>query len=306
MKKTPLVILLTLALTAVCPAEIEFDSFRQTYSPGPASLGFTVTNELEEAAVLSVSAYVYPEGLSSYLDAPPQYWEVELEPGQSEHFDLDFTLSDIAEAGTHIVSVEVSGNYTDFAEAEFTVVGTLKPLSINVVACTPPCDSYTSAFLLSESPVMIEVLNSEGASLEGRVIMPSGESEDLSFFQDAAVLALPEAGDYVVEVTASKGGYKEDTQTLEIAALEELPEVIKDMPCNADGVCNGEETRQNCPQDCLPGEQGELVSSGEGPETGIEPGDSKSPGAGGPDWGIITIAAILIVLIALMLYQRRK
>jgi|GEM_PF-7086007 len=308
MKKSFLAIISVFALAAACSAEITFDSFQQTYSPGSVSLGFTITNDLDEAAILSVSAYAYPEGLPSYLDAPPQYWDVELQAGQSEHFSVDFTISDIAEAGTHILSVEVSGNYTDFAEGEFTVVGTLTPLSINVVACTPPCDTYTSAFLLSESPITIEVLNSEGSMLEGRVTTPSGTSEDLSFFQDAAILTLSEAGDYFVEVTASKDGYKEDTQTLEIAVLEKLPEVIKDMPCDADGVCNGEETRQNCPQDCLPGEQGELVGAPEEAEAGAgvdEPTPGTGPDSGG-DATILIVAAVLIILLALMLYQRRR
>lgn len=299
-----LVVLALLCLVSLSSADITFDPIEPLYSPGPVSFGFTVTNPTDSEVSIEVSAISYPEGKPSYLDAPPVYWTIELEPGASEHLSLDFTLSEVADSGTHILDVQTIGDYSDFAETEFTVVRTLKTFNMNLVACIDPCESYTTAFLLAESPIRIQALNSENSFLEGKVTTPSGAIEDISFFQDTAMLPLLEVGDYVLRVTATKTGYATDERTLEISVLEELPEVIEDKPCNTNGICDPTENPADCPEECadeLDGIGGEVKN---GQAVVIE--QPSEGAAAGIDWMLVLIVIVLIIIVAVVLSSRRR
>jgi len=298
---------LVIILVAQASAAITFDTLKSSYGPGEVQFGVTVINPLTAATTITISALAYPEASPSALDFPPSFWEIELAPGASQHILVNGTIYDTAEAGRHLLSVEVSGDYSEYEEAAFTVTGTLKTFDATLVACVYPCESYSTVYLLNESPLIsLLVLNGETATLRGSITDPNGGVSELSFFNGGASFPVITSGTYNVSVTASAQGYKTEEMELSVIVLEKLPEVTIYKPCNADGVCNGVETRQNCPMDCLPEEQGELVTAADANGTASDSvAASQGKKAGGLDM-VWVLALVFVALIAIVFWNSRR
>ncbi len=58
-------------------------------------------------------------------------------------------------------------------------------------------------------------------------------------------------GNYSLWVFVSKEGYFDEKIEKTFAVLDAPVEIKSSLVCNANGKCEGEETAQNCPQDCL-------------------------------------------------------
>lgn len=294
--------------------DVSFKGVEKNYSPGRASISLTITNTLSENSDIVVSSYIAPKDYPGYPDAPPGTWDLNLSPGQIKTLDLSFTVSDTAEAGTHLIVVGIEGDESASFVEEFEVIGTLIPMDIYLLACSGQCDSYTSVFLLNESPIKLSVGGPEGTRYEATARLPSGAVRTLDFSGGDAILPIDEPGDYTIRAIASKPGYKGDEDIIDIKVIETLPEVITDMPCNADGLCNGEETRQNCPMDCLSGEVGPLAKQITDSQSGAvsqpqnsEKGKTLPDQADGGGAGIIPILilGVIILIVAVLINNNR-
>jgi len=62
-----------------------------------------------------------------------------------------------------------------------------------------------------------------------------------------------QVGSHTLEVTASKEGYKNVSESISFAVIERHANITDTSKCNADETCDPEENHQTCPQDCASG-----------------------------------------------------
>ena len=118
-------------------------------------------------------------------------------------------------------------------------------------------------------------------------------------------------GKYVLDVTASKTGHKNETRSMRFFVINEPAKPVNAVICKADGICSGRENHSNCPQNCPPDEKdGVCMSKSDGvcdPDCyeGVDPDCAKKPDAGLVQY--LPYAALpMILVIAYAAHRRRE
>ncbi len=226
-----------------------------TYGPGDqVNLSFSITNEYDDKTNFSVESYLaYP-----WLPTSPSVRLLELGAGESITISEPFTVQETSESGdyTFYVTLFFNGTETEQENVTFVVSGTLDTFDrIYARTCSDlECDKVRTVFLLGEK-AYLEVFNSEDAELAGDVIYPDGGTSGLSFTGGFAMIDIEPAGDYLVNLTASREGYMTESWMRRFTVIPEDIEFGDENVCVPDGECEGDENHQNCPQDCLPEEE---------------------------------------------------
>ncbi|MBN2043196.1 MAG: hypothetical protein JW754_05320 [Candidatus Aenigmarchaeota archaeon] len=233
---------------------IDIDEISGTYYPGDSvNLSVSITNEYNETKSFLVETFViYPR-----TPPKPSLKSFEIVSGKTIFFNENFIVHETIDSGEYFYQVMVFDNETEAERknVSFRVSGTLDTFDdIYARTCSDlECDGVQTVFLVGEK-AYLEVFNSEDAELAGDVIYPTGHNNGLSFTGGFAMIDIDPPGDYIVNITASKDGYKTKSWLNMFSVMNEEPEFINDNVCAPDGKCSGEENHQNCPQDCLPAE----------------------------------------------------
>jgi len=260
-KKILLIVFVSILLMQIslasAAAAVEIEPLYDIYNSGDSvDLSATVTNNFDIE-----KTFIIEQGLIQPEIAPyPVVEEVTLPSGGSiTVWGLSFTVGNITDSGEYTYYVKVLENDVEIekAEATFEVIGTLKTFdNLDSRFCEDSsCNILRGAFLINESPIYIKVFDFEGARLEGKRTNPEGSVKELRFENDISEIDFNLAGEYIVEITASKEGYQTATFEKEFTIIEKLNEVIAEGACNSDDICDEIENYANCPQDCSSGSE---------------------------------------------------
>ncbi|OYT57873.1 MAG: hypothetical protein B6U68_01170, partial [Candidatus Aenigmarchaeota archaeon ex4484_14] len=135
---------------------------------------------------------------------------------------------------------------------------------------------------LEEFNVVLKVCNSSSCQEQSKIFV-QGEDIYLNYSSDVenleinATLTLPDKtikeitiptsikaeqiGTYILEVTASKDGYKTQTLSTQFGVIEKEAEIREESSCFVNNKCEPElgENYNTCPQDCAAPEEGKLL-----------------------------------------------
>ena len=95
----------------------------------------------------------------------------------------------------------------------------------------------------------------ENPIISASLTYPDGTKQDITL---PTSITATQIGTYDINIIASKEGYKNITKEEQFGVLQKQIGIMSAQgfndasTCNADGVCNGNENKQNCPQDCPP------------------------------------------------------
>jgi hypothetical protein len=121
---------------------------------------------------------------------------------------------------------------------------------LSVVACDDlECSNVKQVFLLAEERAVIKAFDFEDASLSGSLTLPDDSIVPLVFIEGAAVVNLSLPGLHTAVVTAEREGFADAEETVLFNVLEEDFQ-LSAPACNADGLCDPEESSEACPSDC--------------------------------------------------------
>jgi len=190
----------------------------------------------------------------------PSVEEFDLAPGQkSKAFNFEMTVGKLMPEGLWRVEVEVrdeNNNLITESYKEFKVIGTKKPIEANVNICADrSCSERKAVFVENETAYIKLDSPLTDLDISSTIKDPSGKIENIIFENNLAVYSLKNAdeGSYSLWINLSKEGYLNQKIERNFAVLNAPAEIQSVSICNADGKCEGEENKQNCPQDCLSG-----------------------------------------------------
>ena len=95
----------------------------------------------------------------------------------------------------------------------------------------------------------------ENPTISASLTYPDGTNQEIAL---PSLIDASQIGTYELMVIASREGYKTITKKEQFGVIETPTKTLGIMGindasnCNADGMCNGNENNQNCPQDCPP------------------------------------------------------
>ncbi len=163
-------------------------------------------------------------------------------------------------------------------------IDTMPSFSLNISVCeSSSCPQQSRTFVLGDT-LRLSYAPETGISVASALIGPNGNRGPISL---PTSLELKQPGNYRVEATASKQGFKNMGSSVTFAVLERGPEIRDARMCNADGTCGAGEDFQNCPQDCPRAEAN---------------GAPKR----GADWALYIMIIAAVSLVAVFLFKKRR
>lgn len=174
-------------------------------------------------------------------------------PYSGEHRFL--TVDDTVESQQCAALLIVTAPTERTLRENFTIFG-MPRVHLNVNACSDAACNQPSRVFRTGTPVFFiaSAVDDYGVELTPiffATLTSSNGSEQRVVFSRVGNLTLTPARDsYILVVQASLAGYITDTQSLQFAVADTVPPVTDASRCNANGVCDADETPQLCPQDC--------------------------------------------------------
>lgn len=175
-----------------------------------------------------------------------QYQEVQVSPSKPlQDTYASFSVSSSLEPQVCEAKVEVLLP-VHLVEKRTFEISALPTLPMNVDTCKDAeCRMPMAVFFKGES-VFIKYAPEVDAAVV-TFTLPDKSKQQLSAQSPFVATQL---GTYVVDIAASKQGYKPVTKRLEFAVITGGGAIASRSVCNGNGVCDANENSQACPQDC--------------------------------------------------------
>jgi len=174
----------------------------------------------------------------------------------TETINVSETITEDLRNGNYsfIVSLtnEVQINVYDSVTLDFRVEGLPEEFGIELYACEDEnCTEKSRIFILNDDVYLNYTSKIDNLSIEATLTYPDKAiiEIDIPYAMDAEQI-----GTYTLDVTASKEGYKNASESIYFAVIEKHANITDASECNADGTCDPQENYQNCPQDCASGQ----------------------------------------------------
>ena len=166
-------------------------------------------------------------------------------PFKEEYVYLDVTEDIDPQNCIAIASIIEPSEITE--EKEFEIV-TKPSFEVNLLFCKDQsCTKKSKTFLKNEEVSLDYKSDVENVVVEAILTSPTKTEKQLTL---PTSIATDQIGTYELEMTASREGYKTITKKEQFAVIEKEAEIQVVSICNVNGVCDGNENSQNCPQDC--------------------------------------------------------
>lgn len=130
----------------------------------------------------------------------------------------------------------------------FTVEDTKEEMEISIETCKDrSCSEESKVFVQDENVYLFYSSDADNPSVTATLTHPDGTTRTLNLPES---VRAEQIGTYVLDVTASKQGYKTASVKEQFGVIEKEAEIRSESACNGNGVCDQGENWQNCPQDC--------------------------------------------------------
>jgi len=228
-------------------ANLKIDVYvKPVVSPGDSEFFWYNITSTESTAVTYAPSVSCPDAPVAEI----QYLQAEVTPSKPIRDTYrSFSVSPALEPQTCEAKVEILTPVHLIENRTFRI-NTLPSLAVEIETCKDAeCKMSNSVFLEGESVYINYSQLPSGSIVSMFLRLPDSSEQQL---QIGSPTKLTQNGTYVVRLTASKEGYKPATARLEFAVIESAAHIESESVCNSDGLCRGNETVQNCPQDCKP------------------------------------------------------
>ena len=133
-------------------------------------------------------------------------------------------------------------------EKEFKIE-TTPSFQFNLQYCKDEfCVEKTKVFVLNNNIYLNYNSDAKNLEITANLIYPNKTEKKIIL---PTSIKAEQVGNYELEITAKKDGYKTINKKDMFGVIGERVEIQSASICNADGKCLGNENAQNCPQDCL-------------------------------------------------------
>ena len=225
-----------LLLACLLPVEVaqatgfSLETAQQIYKPGDAIL---ITADLHSDWEFEVDVVLECLLTSQTKIASDRlvYYDVTLGAGESKTVTLyQINVTEDFPADEYTVSVRLIED--DIIEEErdvtFLVEDTLKQMPFAVNLCKDEeCEYESSVFIQGDSIYVGYESPITGIQVAGSISFPDGSKENITL---PTVVQVAETGSYVLQVTASKKGYKSETGEIDFAVIEQEPVIPVKKP----------------------------------------------------------------------------
>lgn len=180
----------------------------------------------------------------------PSMMEIDLEPGEkTETLECEMTFSDGMPEGIYKGWAEViDENKTTVIkkEKEFIVEGLKKQIKAELLLCgDSECSKRKVVFVKGEK-IYVKL----NASVYDPIIKSDIDGEEIFFDNNTAIISAEEEGSFVINISLKKEGFNEEILSKDFAVINSPAKIESSSVCKVDAKCSGDETLQNCPQDC--------------------------------------------------------
>lgn len=110
------------------------------------------------------------------------------------------------------------------------------------------CSEKSKIFLLNEEIYLDYTSSVQNPLIKAILIYPDKTKSQLAI---PGSIKASEIGNYEIELTAQKEGYKELISIEQFGVIKKDAEIKSESNCNANNNCEENEDYQSCPQDCL-------------------------------------------------------
>jgi len=154
------------------------------------------------------------------------YHDVTLGAGESKTVNLyQIDVTEDFPSDEYMVSVKLIEDsiIEEEREVTFLVEGTLEQMPFGVYLCRDEeCEYHSSVFIQGASIYVGYESPIEGIQVAATISFPDGSKENITL---PAVLQAGGTGPYVLQVTASKSGYKSEAAEIDFAVIEQEPNI---------------------------------------------------------------------------------
>jgi len=223
---------------------------------GALSIGIGIKSQFSAGETVSFNYSILgvDENISYFVsvncpDAPIPLLEMKTADSDITQSYTYLSIDESIEPQTCTASVSVIEPYSLTQEESFDILADPSFLFELYLCKDQLCEEKSKTFVVSEDiyikyysevfdPVIIANLTSPNET----------KQIDLPYTMTAELV-----GSYLLNVTASKEGYKNVSESISFAVIERYPNITEASDCNADGTCDPEENHQTCPMDCASG-----------------------------------------------------
>lgn len=222
-------------------------SEKEIYSPENKILLKTSVKNNEDfnsSLYLEYNLYSLEEDYVSELELQ----KISIKANSEKEFNFSMDAVETMPSGNYkaIVRLLNKNNELDKKEIQFKVENTTKEGEILLQSCKDEnCISETKMFNKNET-VYLYVNNPDSMDLTASLTFPGGNTNQIVLPYQ---FLLVDEGVYGLLVTGIKPGYENIEEELIFGVKDIKINLIE--TCDSDNICEDNETRQNCPQDCI-------------------------------------------------------
>jgi len=162
------------------------------------------------------------------------------------------TVMEFFEPQTCTASIVFTSPIQDTVSESFDI-DTDPSFEFNILLCKDSsCSEETHVFIQNENIYLDYESEVDDPSITLVLTYPDSTAQQITL---PTSISAEQIGVYVLELTASKDGYKTVSNIEQFAVIEKEANISSASECNANGVCEAAlgETSQTCPQDCPEG-----------------------------------------------------
>tara|TARA_Y100000310_G_scaffold344863_1_gene460091 strand:- start:617 stop:1714 length:1098 start_codon:yes stop_codon:yes gene_type:complete len=150
-------------------------------------------------------------------------------------------------AGVNLLSPE------EILEKKSFEIITNPSFGFNILTCKDSnCAEQTKIFILNQDIYLDYTSEVSEPIITATLTSPDNSVNQLDL---STSIKAEQIGTYILEVKASKQGYKTNIKKTQFGVIEKESKIESVSICNSNGMCNNGENSQNCPQDCLTGKK---------------------------------------------------
>ncbi|MCK5320268.1 hypothetical protein KAJ61_02680 [Candidatus Parcubacteria bacterium] len=163
-----------------------------------------------------------------------------------------FAIDDSIDPQICIASIEILEPIQKKVEKEFKI-DTEPSFYFRILLCKgKPCAEKTKVFILNSDIYFDYISEVESPEIIAKLIYPDKTEKQIIL---PTQIKAEQVGNYELEITVKKDGYKTVSKKDMFGVIATPAKIKSASICNVDGKCSGQETAQNCPQDCVKVEQ---------------------------------------------------
>lgn len=199
--------------------------------------------------------------LDNELPPMPYVEEIDLDPGQkSKEFIFTMTVGETMPEGLYRADVEVKDEHNNLiikSNKQFLVTGTKKNINANLLICQDVnCENNKAVFIKGETVYLKLKTNITKLQIDAQIKnSKTQEQQTIVFVSHVAQIEAEQEGSFAINLTLNKDGCIEQKIKKNFAVIDAPAQIKSASVCNIDGKCIVPENEQNCPQDCVKGNQ---------------------------------------------------